>query len=258
MLLRLLDTGAASAAFNMGLDEAILEEVAQGKSPPTLRFYAWTPPAVSIGYFQGMREEIDLAACDRLGVEAVRRVTGGGAVFHDAEVTYSLILPEGQILAPAEILESYRRICSGLVAGFGRLGVEAAFAPINDIVAGGKKISGNAQTRKQGCLLQHGTILLDVDAERMFALLLVPEEKLKGKLIENVKARVTGLRSLLGREVSYGEVARALADGCSEAWGRLGAGSVVLEAGAPEARELERAATLAWEKYDSEEWKFRR
>jgi len=262
MRFRLLETGAHDASFNMALDEAVLDAVASGDSPPTVRFYSWSPPAISIGYFQGMRDEIDLAACERLGVEAVRRVTGGGAVLHDAEVTYSVVVREGHELAPADILESYRRICSGLIAALSRLGVEAAFAPINDIVAfapaaeGGvaadKKVSGNAQTRRKGCLLQHGTLLLDVDVEKMFELLLVPQEKLKGKLIADVKERVVGLKSLLGREVGYREAVEALEEGFGSAWG------AEFDEGEPTEGELARAGSLAAERYSTQAWKFRR
>lgn len=252
MRFRLLETGAHDAAFNMALDEAVLEAVAAGDSPPTLRFYSWDPPAISIGYFQGMRDEIDLAACERLGVEAVRRVTGGGAVFHQAELTYSLVVREGHELAPADILESYRLICAGLIAGIGNLGVEASFAPINDIVAGGKKVSGNAQTRRKGCLLQHGTLLLDVDVETMFELLLVPQEKLKGKLIADVKQRVVGMKTLLGRELGFREAAEAMRRGFASAW------AAELEAGEASPAELARASVLAAERYRTEAWKFKR
>jgi lipoate-protein ligase A len=252
MNLRFLETGAGRAAFNMGLDEAILEAVADGASPPTLRLYTWNPPAISIGYFQGMREEIDLDACARLGVEAVRRATGGGAVLHDAEVTYSIVVPEGHELAPPDILESYRKICAGLIEGLSILGVRAEFAPINDLVVDGRKISGNAQTRKKGCLLQHGTILLDVDFEKMFSLLLVPQEKLKGKLITAAKERVAGLRQILGRRVDPEEASAALAGGFAKAWGSE------LREGAPTARELARAGELDREKYSTEAWKMRR
>ena len=252
MRLRLLDTGPSPAAFNMALDEAVLEAVARGDSPPSLRLYSWNPPAISIGYFQGMRDEIDLEACARLGVEAVRRATGGGAVFHDAEVTYSLVVPEGHALAPPDILESYRLICAGLIEGLSLLGVEASFAPINDLVSGGRKISGNAQTRKRGCLLQHGTILLDVDVEKMFTLLLVPHEKLRGKLIEDVKSRVTGLRGILGRAVGYREAVDALKKGFAQAWG------AELVGGEASASELTRTAELSREKYATEAWRMRR
>lgn len=270
MRLRLLDSGAMPAALNMGLDEAVLSAVSAGRSPPTLRFYRWEPRAVSVGYFQGMTEEIDVEACYGAGIDTVRRVTGGGAVFHDAEITYSIVVPEGHPLAPADILESYRRICAGLVEGLRGLGVDAAFAPINDIVAydsargesrggnpdGGKKVSGNAQTRKQGCLLQHGTVLLDVDVETMFSLLKVPKEKLKDKMIEDAKARVTGLRSLLGRDLGYAEAAKALEAGFSAAWGR--AYGIELEPGSSSPEELAEGAAFAREKYSTSAWNFRR
>ncbi|MEI6873983.1 MAG: autotransporter-associated beta strand repeat-containing protein, partial [Spirochaetota bacterium] len=178
--------------------------------------------------------------------------TGGGAVFHDAEITYSLVVPEGHALAPPDILESYRLICAGLIAGIGLLGVESAFAPINDLVSGGKKISGNAQTRRKGCLLQHGTLLLDVDVEKMFALLLVPQEKMKGRLIEDVKARVTGLRGLLGRQPGYAEAFSCLASGFASAW------DAELVPGQPSSKELARAEELARNKYGTEEWRLKR
>ncbi|HBE46121.1 MAG TPA: lipoate--protein ligase family protein, partial [Spirochaetaceae bacterium] len=146
---RLLETGFHTAAFNMGLDEALLGSVAEGKSLPTLRFYGWKPPAVSIGYFQGLHEEVDVDACRAAGVDVVRRITGGGAVFHHYEVTYSIVVPLSHQLARPNILDSYRLLLGGIIDGLALLGIEAEFAPINDIVTGGKKISGNAQTRKR-------------------------------------------------------------------------------------------------------------
>ena len=260
MNIRLLDTGASPGSLNMGIDEAVLRAVAAGKSPPTLRLYRWSPDCVTIGYFQSMVDEVDLSACSAAGVDAVRRVTGGGAVFHAAEITYSLVVPEGHPLAPAEILESYRRVCAGLVAGLGLLGLDAFFAPINDIVLGegasARKVSGNAQTRKEGCLLQHGTILLDVDPERMFSLLKVPSEKLKGRLIQDVKARVVGLREALGRQVDYAEAARALAAGCGRAWAESCGARLEPASLSPEELEAGREAALV--KYGSAAWNLRR
>jgi len=249
---RLLKTGSADAAFNMGLDEAILESVAAGAQEPTLRLYGWKPAAVSIGYFQGLRDEVDTKACAARGVDVVRRITGGGAVFHQAELTYSVVIPEGHPLAPASILESYRLLCGGIVASLALLGVDSSFAPINDIVSGGKKVSGNAQTRKKRCLLQHGTILLDVDVELMFDLLKVPAEKAKGKLIADVKARVTSLSALLGRPVSYGEAEAALVAGFSESL------ELSFTPAEPTAEELGRARTIAGEKFADPSWTGRR
>jgi lipoate-protein ligase A len=233
----------------MALDEALLEGVSSGASLPALRFFGWKPPAVSLGYFQGLEEEVDLDACRRHGVDVVRRISGGGAVFHHAEITYSLIMPLSNPHAGPSIAESYRVLCAGVAAGLGRLGIEAAFAPVNDILAGGRKISGNAQTRRKGCLLQHGTILLDLEAELMFSLLKVPREKLKGKLIEDIRQRVTSLKALLGRPVSYEEGSAALAEGFREALSLDYTGDT-----APSPEEEARAAFLGETKFASPQW----
>jgi len=248
MTFRLLETGVQPGAFNMGLDEAVLNAVAEGRQPPTLRLYGWNPPAVTLGYFQGLEDEVDREACSRMGVDIVRRVTGGGAVFHDAELTYSIILPESHPLARPGILDSYRVLCAGVVEGLARFGLAAEFAPINDVLVQGQKVSGNAQTRKRGCILQHGTILLDVDVDRMFALLKVPSEKMKGKLIEDVKQRVTSLRHKLGRSVGLSEAAAAFAAGFSKALG------VELESALPSPEELEEGGRIGREKYGTEAW----
>jgi lipoate---protein ligase len=253
--LRLVDSGPAAGALNMGLDEAILRAVARGESPPTLRLYSWSPSCVTVGYFQSLADEVDLEACRLAGVDAVRRITGGGAVLHEREITYSIVLPEGHPLAPAAILDSYAILCDGIVRALRDLGLDAAFQPINDVCVGGKKVSGNAQTRKLGCLLQHGTVLLGVDVERMFSLLKVPKEKLAGRLVADAKSRVASLGSLLGRDPCYTEAAAALARGFGEAFAPYG---VELERGELSAAELEEGRRLAAEKFASAEWNLKR
>jgi lipoate-protein ligase A len=249
---RLLETGENSAFFNMGLDEAILESVSTGESLPTLRFYAWRPKAISIGYFQGINDEVDSDACSRSGVDIVRRITGGGAVFHDMELTYSIVFPESHALASASILESYRLLCRGVIEGLAGLGVDSEFAPINDILSRGRKVSGNAQTRKMKCILQHGTVLLGVDVETMFGLLKVPKEKSLGKLIEEVKSRVTSISDILGRETGYAEALPAMIKGFSTAL------DLDLTPGRPSAVETARANELAETKFSAREWIYRR
>lgn len=255
MRLRLLDTGPGPASLNMGIDEALLDHCAADPGAAALRLYSWEPRAVTVGYFQSLREEVDLEACAAAGVDAVRRVTGGGAVFHDAEITYSLIVPENCVLAPADILESYARICSGLVSGLELLGIDARFAPINDIQVGGKKVSGNAQTRKKGCLLQHGTVLLDLHLETMFSLLLVPKEKLAGKLIADARQRVTSLRALLGRQMAYAEASACFAKGFAQAWESLG---VELCPSVLSPAEAQAGAELSASRYSRPEWNLKR
>lgn len=251
---RLLETGFNPAAFNMGLDEALLHSVAERQSMPTIRFYGWAPPAVTIGYFQGLREEIDLEACNAAGVDVVRRITGGGAVFHHHEATYSLVIPLSHPLARENILDSYRLLLSGFIEGFSELGIKAEFSPINDISVDGKKISGNAQTRKMGCILQHGTILIDVEVDLMFSLLKVPKEKSQGKLLADAKSHVTSIRQCLGKpentsfESLFSSTIQALERGCAKA---LDFDFVPSE---PSAKELEMASMLARDKFSSREW----
>jgi lipoate-protein ligase A len=252
---RLLSTDYHDGYYNMGLDEALLERVARGESPPALRFYGWRPPAVSVGYFQGLEEELDLEACKRRGVDLIRRITGGGAVFHQGELTYSIIMPLSHPLAGDSIRGSYRVLCAGIIRGLERLGIAAEFSPINDILAGGRKVSGNAQTRRMNTLLQHGTILLENDPALMFELLRVPPEKLRGKFIAAAEDRVTSLRRLLGRPVSFDEARDAMAGGFREALSLL-YNSPLPEAPAPE--EDARARELGSEKFSSPGWLYMR
>ena len=114
-------------------------------------------------------------------MDYVRRITGGGAVFHDNELTYSIVIPESHPQIPKNIIDSYKRICGAIMKGLDKLGIDSKYFPINDILTNNKKISGNAQTRKSKTVLQHGTILMDVDVEKMFSLLKVPDEKIKDK-----------------------------------------------------------------------------
>jgi len=188
----------------------------RGKVPPTVRFYTWKPPAISIGYFQSLNEEVDLDACKSLGVEFVRRITGGGAVFHDKELTYSIIISESNPKVPKNILESYRRICGAVIKGLKHLWIESKYSPINDIIVNNKKISGSAQTRKSKTVLQHGTVLMDVDIDKMFKLLKVPNEKIKDKLIADVKQRVTSIKHISDNNVSFNETSDAMKIGFEE------------------------------------------
>lgn len=252
--IRFIDLEVHSAFENMAIDEAIMLRVKEGKSNPTLRFYRWSPSAVSIGTFQGMNDEVDVEFCKTQGMNVIRRITGGGAVFHDfeGEITYSIILPKRHRLAPDDIIESYRLLCDGIILGMNHLGIEASFKPINDVIAEGKKISGNAQTRRHSCLLQHGTVLLDLDVNMMFQALKVPLEKISDKMIADVKQRVTSIREILQLDVTIEELRNALYDGFSEAL------NIELKLDRLTSEELELASKLAAEKYSTTEWNFKR
>jgi lipoate-protein ligase A len=210
---RLLKTDFNTASTNMAIDRAVLVTNSKGEVPPTVRFFGWSPPAISIGYFQSLEGEVDLDACRKFDVDYVRRMTGGGAVFHEKEVTYSIVIPESHPEIPKNIMDSYGRICGALIKGLRHLGIESEYVPINDIITDGKKISGSAQTRKARTVLQHGTVLIDVDVDKMFSLLRVPDEKIKDKLIADVKQRVTSIKHVLGKEIPFKEVAGAMKAG---------------------------------------------
>jgi lipoate-protein ligase A len=251
---RFIDVEIHSAFENMAIDEAVMLAMKKGKVPPTLRLYRWSPSAVSIGTFQGMKDEVDIEFCESRGIDYIRRITGGGAVYHDfdGEVTYSIIMPKDHRLAPSDILESYRVLCGGIVRALEHLGIEGEFKPINDVDVGGKKVSGNAMTRRHGCVLQHGTTLLDLDVNLMFTILKVPQEKISDKMIADVKERVTSIRDILGRDVHIDELQEALKQGFSNAL------NIELSPGQLSDEEQDTASRLAQEKYSSRGWNFSR
>ena len=238
--IRVLETGYNNAALNMAIDEALIENIGDA---PILRIYGWRPAAVSIGYFQSIREEVDLEKCSKIGVDVVRRLTGGGAVLHETELTYSFITKQ----YPQNIMESYRWICETIVISIKRLGFDASFVPLNDIVVKGKKVSGSAQTRRNGVLLQHGTLLLDVDVDKMFCVLKVPSEKFKDKIIKDVKERVTSLAG-----TTFEEMASSLKTSFATKF------DAKLLADFMSTEEINHAKWLAERKYNSREWNRRR
>lgn len=188
---RVIPLELRSAAENMAVDEAIAESIRAGLSTPTIRFYRWKPSAVTIGCFQCLHDEVNVAGCKEKGIDVVRRRTGGGAVYHDqsGEITYSVIAPERYF--PKDIKASYKEICGWIIDGLSAAGIKAEFRPINDITVNGRKISGSAQTRRQGVLTQHGTILHSVDRDSMFTVLKPSEKKLADKAVTTFKDYVT-------------------------------------------------------------------
>jgi lipoate-protein ligase A len=250
---RLIDMRIEDAPTQMAIDEAIAMARIKEKTPNTIRLYRWNPSAVSIGYFQSVEKEVNLPACEEHGVDVIRRITGGGAVYHDydGEITYSLVAPEADPKMPADILASYELICGAIANGLATLGVEAEFKPVNDIVTRGKKISGNAQTRRHGVVLQHGTVLVDTDIRRMFQVLRVSDAKISDKLIKAVEDRVTNLRRYLGRQVGFDEARDALIKGFEETF------DIALQPGELTKAE-NRLVKRLHEKYSSREWVFQR
>jgi lipoate-protein ligase A len=198
---RLILDPPAKGSRNMALDYALLLSVASGESSPFLRFYRWSVPTVTLGYFQDAGTEADISLCKSFGVDLIRRITGGGAVFHDQEITYSMVFPDTHHLAGKDILDSYSRTLAPFVDALSLYGLSAVHSPINDITVSGKKVSGSAQSRRKGCVLQHGTILLDLDRDKAFRCLTVPADKLARRGLSEPSQRVTTLRDVLGETV---------------------------------------------------------
>ena len=236
--------------WNMAIDEAMLILRARNRIPNTLRLYVFKPSAVTVGYFQSPMEEVNIDYCKKHGIAIVRRITGGGAVYHDerGEVTYAVVVDERD--APKDIIESYKFFCGGLVEALRVLGLAAEFRPINDILISGRKVSGSAQTRRRGAILQHGTLMYDTDISVLAVVLKVVPEKLKDKGVSKLEERVITVSKALGRKVGRDEVAKAMIKGFSKALG------VDFEEGELTREELELAEKLVREKYSLDKWNF--
>lgn len=267
---RVINSGVAAAATNMAIDEAMLLAHSNGDVLPTLRFYGWKSPAVSIGYFQKAESEIDLQECQRRGFAVVRRLTGGRAVLHDAELTYSLVVKEDYPSMPKTITASYRYLSGGVLTGLQQLGVavkmtiplsaygqkikQASSAACFDapshyeITYEGRKLVGSAQVRKQGVILQHGSILIRFSPETVAAILKLPSTKLRDKTTEMLTRRAVSLEEILGRNVDFAELYAALTPAFSSALG------VTLESGELTSHEQETSLQLATEKYSQRSW----
>jgi len=253
-------TEPLDGATNMALDEAILQARLQEIAPPTLRFFSWDPPTVSLGYGQGLDAAINVEACRQLGVGLVRRPTGGSAIYHDTlerEVTYSVVARAGDFEGSGDLLETYRWIGAGLTAGLRRLGVAAEMVPVKpsdpsampafcfartgsyEVEVNGKKLVGSAQRRQSGAFLQHGSVLLGADVARLRVLFPQEGDPLAG---------MTTLEKVLGRRPRFDEVVDAVAAGLRETHG------LDLTPGGLTRDEEALMDRLVREKYDTDAW----
>jgi lipoate-protein ligase A len=207
---RLLPYRKASAAENMAVDEALFREAIRERSSPTLRFYGWQRPAVSLGHFQDARREIDIEACRQLGIDIVRRPTGGKVVLHERELTYAVVAGDGSPLFPPDILGTYRLISACIMRGLSLVGIAAEMATEGrertdggtptacfahpsryELVVAVRKICGAAQVRSQGAFLQHGALLMTFDPRRTSAVL--PPHPDPRSRIEGLQKTVTAV-----------------------------------------------------------------
>lgn len=243
--------------MNMAIDEAIMNASIEGLNTDTLRFYRWRPSAVSIGKFQRVENEVHLENCKEGGVDVVRRITGGGTVYHDAEdeITYSVVANRESLKAN-DIADVYARICTGLTEALRLLGVAADFnegsaKACPNLTVKGKKISGSAQCHKRGVVLQHGTILAKVNLEKMFTYLRVPWAKSCMQVVSVARNRITSLHDELGKNVSTAELNHALIEGFQKGL------DIKLVNGGLTPHELELAERLCRLKYGAGDWNLR-
>jgi lipoyl(octanoyl) transferase len=256
---RLLVTEPCDGATNMAIDEALWRGRQAATSPPTLRFFAWDPPTVSLGYGQRLDRAIDVTACRRLGVGIVRRPTGGSAIYHDGperELTYSVAATAEDLGVGPDLLETYRWIGRALLRGLNALGAGAEMVPVAsahgltpafcfartgsfEIEVGGRKLVGSAQRRQGTSFLQHGAVLLGVDAERLRALFPTTRDP---------AAPLTTLEAALGRRPSFEDVAHALVTAFEVEHG------LTLKPGGLTVEEAERVDGLIGGKYATAAW----
>jgi lipoyl(octanoyl) transferase len=229
-----IDSGPNFAAYNMAVDEELLARAQAGESTPVLRLYSWDPPAVSLGRFQKLETAVDAGACKRLGFDIVRRITGGRAVFHFHELTYSIVAPLDNPMFPPTVLGTYKVIAAGLLAGLRNLNITAEMvsrserhaALVNnnsrdpscfsspswyEIIVKGRKIVGSAQRRMTRAFLQHGSILVSYDPK--LESLVIPGS--------GASACITSIQGELGSPVSHEEVKQAFWQGFQSALGVL-------------------------------------
>ncbi|MBA4535792.1 lipoate--protein ligase family protein [Bacillus aquiflavi] len=270
-----IDSGDCSPSFNMALDEALLDWHSEGRIPPIVRFYGWDPATLSIGYFQKVNKEINLEAIKAHQLGFVRRPTGGRGVLHEHELTYSVIVSEMHPNMPASVTEAYRVISEGILKGFHHLGLDAYFAIpktaeekgnlINtrsavcfdapswyELVVEGRKIAGSAQTRQKGVILQHGSILLDLDEDKLFSLFKYPNERVKERMQKSFKNKAVAINDISSRTISISEAKTAFKLGFAEGL------NVKFEPYELCEDELLYVHKLAKERYENDEWNFKR
>lgn len=262
---RLIRHAAASGAWNMAADEAILEAAAAGRSLPTLRLYAWDPPCLSLGYAQSVHD-VDLDALQRSGWDLVRRPTGGRAILHTDELTYSVTGPDDEPRLAGGVLESYQALSQALLATLHILDIPAEAhekpasangtanpvcfeVPSNyEITVGGKKLIGSAQARRNAGVLQHGALPLYGDLTRIVKALQFTDEAARSAAAERVLNRATTCEAILGRAPTWDDAAAAMAAAFGQAL------NLELVEGEMTPGEMQRAQALYAEKYIQMEW----
>jgi lipoate-protein ligase A len=252
----------------MAVDEAILESTGSRQTPPTLRLYAWQPPCLSLGYAQSA-SEVDFAALQRLGWQIVRRPTGGRAILHTDELTYSVITPPDDPIMAGSILESYQHIAQALLHALNILGLQAtadaqypngtaANGPVcfevpskYEITVMGKKLLGSAQARRSQGILQHGSFPLHGDLTRITQALVFQDENARQQAAKRLLAHAATAADHLAPPPTWQQAAQAFQSAFAQVL------ELDLIPGELTSTELERAQTLQTEKYATDSWTMR-
>ncbi|MFL1621020.1 biotin/lipoate A/B protein ligase family protein [Staphylococcus haemolyticus] len=269
-----INTGSHDPYYNMAMDEALLNFVSRGEIDPVVRFYTWNPATLSVGYFQRLKKEIDIDKVNEKGFGLVRRQTGGRGVLHDKELTYSVIVSEEHPNMPSTVTEAYRVISEGLLEGFKLLGFEAYFAiprskeereklkqPRSavcfdapswyELVVEGRKIAGSAQTRQKGVILQHGSLLQDVNVDELFDMFIFKNDRLKDKMKKAFVDKAVAINDISDRHISIEEMEKAFEEGFKKGLNIEFKPLTLSDEQIKEVKELE-------EKYRSDEWLYKK
>ena len=269
-----INTGSNDPYYNMAMDEALLNFVSRGEIDPVIRFYTWNPATLSVGYFQRLTKEIDVDKVNEKGYGLIRRQTGGRGVLHDKELTYSVIVPESHPNMPSTVTEAYRVISEGLLEGFKQLGFDAYFAiprskeereklkqPRSavcfdapswyELVVEGRKIAGSAQVRQKGVILQHGSLLQDVDIDDLFDMFIFKNDRLKEKMKQAFVDKAVAINDITTKHITIPEMEEAFEAGFKKGLNIEFKPLTLTSEQQNEVNEL-------IEKYKSDEWNYRK
>ena len=262
---RLILSEPSSGPMNMALDEAILEAVQKDQAPPTLRFYSWNPPCLSLGYAQSV-EDADQSAIEQLGWDLVRRPTGGKAILHTDEITYSIAAPANHPLFVNGVLPSYKRISLALIAGLESMGLVPELniadppVPSNgnpvcfqnpsafEITVEGKKLVGSAQLRRSGGVLQHGSLPLQGELGRICLALKYADEHDRKQALEKVSQHAVTVEHVLGETLTWNDAAKHLTKGIEESL------QLNFTQDDPSQQEISRSNEILEERYSDADW----
>jgi len=262
---RLIEDGPGEAAWNMSVDEAIAESCRRMETPPTLRFYTWSRPAVTIGYFQKWDRDIDQRACEEEKIPVVRRITGGRAIYHGDDLTYCVATGSHAAEIPKTLRGAYLAINRAILYGIKLAGVQAAAveettghpnsSPVcflsatrNEIACRGRKLVGSAQRRWMDGMMQQGSVLLCNNPESYHRFFRDPEGRDPEEIIQECRKRIVGLNEYLANSVTTPYLADRIASGFERALG------IKFKRGPLTSRELRHAGELALGKYLEVSW----